>query len=186
MIGQDSIAAGSVLTFVSDALDGELGRDTAIVLANLGQLLWWRKGKKALTLSSWNALPRKNGVSGGVRLDPIKNRVKGHKNVEEHVESVFDFINKKMRKDAKVDIIGLSEGGEEAVKFLDSNWDSWKDCVRAVCVGLGFVWHVGDEVKNPAFKEFWAKVRMSFTHSSPRVQFGILSPYDFTSVLALI
>ena len=162
VVGQESIAAGSALNFVSDALKDDLGKDTAVVIANLGQLVWWRRGKKAITITSWNALPRKNGVGGGMRMDSVKNRVQGHENFGEHVRRVFEFIDEKAKANAKIDIIGLSEGAEEAVKYLDGNWEIWKERVRAVCVGLSYVWEVKDEVHDPAFKDFWAKVRMSF------------------------
>ncbi|KAL9129616.1 MAG: hypothetical protein Q9217_001972 [Psora testacea] len=168
LIGKESIAAGSALNFVSDTLGGDFGKDTALVIANLGQLVWWRRGKKAMTMTSWNALPRKNAVSGGPRFDPIKNRVQGHENVVEHVKRVFEFVLEKAREHAEIDIIGLGEGAEGAVTYLDANWGSWKERVKAFVIGLGFVWQVGDELKDAAFKEFWAKrARAYLIHSEP-------------------
>ncbi|KAL9102680.1 MAG: hypothetical protein Q9163_002202 [Psora crenata] len=168
VVGQEAIAAGSALNFVSDALKSEKGKETAVVISNLGQLVWYRRGARAMTIRSWNALPRKNGVSGVMRRDPIKNRVQGHENVSEHVKRVFEFIHQKTDKAAKIDVVGISEGAEESVKYLDANWDLWKARVRAACIGLGYLWQVGEEVQEPTFKEFWAKrARAYLIHNEP-------------------
>lgn len=94
-----------------------------------------------------------------MRLDPVKNRVTGHHNMREHVESVVGFVrHQMMAQGAKLEIIGVAEGAEEIVHFLDRNWDEWGGKVAALCVGLGFLWRVLDEVKSEGLKEFWGKV----------------------------
>ena len=158
-----------MLNFVSDALKGDLGKDTAVVIANLGQLVWWRRGKKAMSITSWNALPRKTGVSGTMRMDPVKNRVLGHANVAQHVQGVFEMVLETARKDAKIDIIGLGDGAEEAVKYLDAHWDQCEGRVRAMCVGLGYVLQVGHEATNQAFKSFWSKVSLQPRVCEPKI-----------------
>lgn len=142
------------------------------MIANMGQLLWYRRGQRALTLSSWRGLPRKNGVSEPMRIDPVKNHITGNGNAKEHAESVFEAVEKLARRDAKIDVIGVGEGAEEAVKYLDDHWAQWEGRVQAICVGLGYVWRVGDEVQNASFREFWGKVRppppINLYHSSAR------------------
>ena len=113
-----------------------------------------------MTVKSWEALPRRNGVSGALRLDPVKNRVEGNETQKQHVRSVFDFVEEKMAGGAVVDVVGLGEGAEEAVRFLDAEWGTWKGRVRGIAVGLGYLWEVGDEV-GEEFKEFWGKVSTS-------------------------
>lgn len=161
IIGQECIAAGSALNFVHDVQSRDDSGDTAIVIANLGQLLWNRRTQRALTMASWNGLPRKNGVSNAVRIDPVKNHIPGNENVEAHVKSVFeDVIGKLAREDVVIDVIGVGDGAEESVKYLDQDWGRWETTVRAICLGLGFVWRVGDDVQNKKFVEFWGKVRL--------------------------
>lgn len=158
IIGQESISSGSALDFVHDIQNGKDGHDTAIVIANLGQLLWHRRGQRALTMASWNALPRMTGVSPPVRIDSVKNHILCNYDVKEHITSVFEAVAKLAGEDVKIDIIGVGEGAEESVKYLDDHWGLWEKKVVAICVGLGFVWRVGDEVQDQNFLDFWGRV----------------------------
>lgn len=159
-IGQESIAAGSALDFVHAIQSGKDGNDAAIIIANLGQLLWYRRGQRALTMAGWSALPRKTGVSNAVRIDPVKNHIPGNYDAKEHIKSIFEEVVAKLaREDVVIDIIGLGEGAEETVKYLEQNWASWESKMQAICIGLGFVWRVGDDVQNKRFMDFWSRVR---------------------------
>ena len=158
IIGQESISAGSALDFTHDIQSSKDGGDTAIVMANLGQLLWYRRGQRAVTMASWNGLPRKTGVSGPMRIDPVKNHIPGNEDVKAHVKSVFEMVGKMARDDAILDVIGLGDGAEEAVEYLDQNWVHWETKVRAICVGMGFVWTVASLINNEQFKDFWGRV----------------------------
>ena len=163
IIGQESIASGSALDFVHAIQSREGSTDTAIVIANLGQLVWYRRGQRAMTIASWNALPRKTGVGNPMRIDPVKNHVPGNGNIKEHVKSVFEeVLGKLARQDAVIDLIGLGEGAEEAVGYLDQHWKDWASKIRAICVGVGFVWTVGNDIRDEKFMEFWGKVSFSF------------------------
>lgn len=165
IIGQDSIASGSALDFVHTIQSREDSANTAVIIANLGQLVWYRRGQRAMTIASWNALPRKTGVGNAMRIDAVKNRVPGNGSTKEHVKSVFeDVLGKLAKQDAVIDVIGLGEGAEEAVGYLDQNWEHWERKVKAICVGLGFVWRVGHEIQNKKILDFWGKV--SFPISS--------------------
>jgi hypothetical protein len=159
IVGQENIAAGSALNFVHDVQSREGSGNTAIVIANPGQLLWSRRGQRALTMASWNGQQRKNGITSAVRVDPVRNHIPGNMNVEGHVKSVFEeVIGKLAREDVVIDVIGIGDGAEESVKYLDINWGRWETNVRAICVGLGFVWRVGDDIQDENFMKFWGKV----------------------------
>ena len=161
IIGQESIDAGSALDFVHAIQSRGNSADTAIVIANLGQLVWYRRGQRAMTIASWNALPRKTGVSNPMRIDPVKNHIPGNRNTKEHVKSIFEeVLGKLARQDVVIDLIGLGEGAEQAVGYLDHNWKDWQDRVRAICVGMGYVWRVGSEIQNERFMDFWGKVKL--------------------------
>ena len=171
IIGQESITSGSALDFVHAIQSREDSTDTAIVIANLGQLVWYRRGQRAMTIASWNALPRTTGVGNPMRIDAIKNHAPGNRNVKEHVESVFEeVLGKLARQDAAISLIGLGEGAEEAVGYLDQNWRQWEAKVKAICVGVGFVWRVGDDIQNEKFMGFWGKV------SPPSLSLSSIAP----------
>ncbi|CAF9933211.1 hypothetical protein IMSHALPRED_009092 [Imshaugia aleurites] len=169
IIGQDSIASGSALDFVHTIQSREDSANTAVIIANLGQLVWYRRGQRAMTIASWNALPRKTGVGNAMRIDAVKNRVPGNGSTKEHVKSVFeDVLGKLAKQDAVIDVIGLGEGAEEAVGYLDQNWEHWERKVKAICVGLGFVWRVGHEIQNKKILDFWGKrARAYLIHNAP-------------------
>ena len=109
-------------------------------------------------MTSWNALPRKTGVDSRMRIDPVRNHVEGHRTEKEHVSSVMAYVQGQLQEEAEVEIIGVGDGAEEIVNFLDENWEQWGKRVAAVCVCLGFLWNVADELKNDSFREFWGKV----------------------------
>ncbi|KAI9819160.1 MAG: hypothetical protein M1827_007316 [Pycnora praestabilis] len=86
-----------------------------VVIANLGQLIWYRGGKKAVSSVSWHSLPRKSAVHSPMRLDNVKNRVPGNEDWKAHVSYIFnEVVSKFVNKDAKIDVIGLSDGAIEA------------------------------------------------------------------------
>lgn len=157
VIGKESIASGSLLDFVSAIQNDKDGPDTAVVIANLGQLIWHRRGAKAMTRRNWDALPRKSGVDGPMRMDNVKNRVRGHETPKEHVARVFEMLEECARKDVAIDFIGVGEGAEAATAFLDEHWDAWRARVAAMAIGLRCDWILEDEVENEDFKQFWGK-----------------------------
>lgn len=155
-IGQVSTGAGTALDFVSAIQASKDG--PGIIIANLGQLTWYRRGKRAVTRVSWNALPGMTSVSGPMRVDPVKNRARGNENMTAHVRYAFEEVVRQMvNPDAKLDIIGVGEGASESVGYLDRNWDQWEDRIQAIAVGTGQVWP-GDAIQNPKFMLFFAKV----------------------------
>ncbi|KAL8952210.1 MAG: hypothetical protein Q9222_001865 [Ikaeria aurantiellina] len=152
-IGQDTIASGSIIDFVHSV---QRSPDRpGIIVANPGQLLWYRGGQRAVTQATWQALPRKWAVSPAMEIDEVRNRVVGNHSPAEHVAYVFDEVVTKMaRKDVKIDVIGMGDGAREVVGCLKHNWEKWAGKVQAVAVGTAFVWQ-GDEVGEGKFKEFW-------------------------------
>ena len=165
IIGQESIASGSALDFIHAIQSEKDSADTAIVIANLGQLVWYRRGQRAMTIASWNALPRKTGVGNPMRIDAVKNHIPGNTSIKEHVKSVFEEALGKLAKQvAGIDVIGVGEGAEEAVKYLEQNWKQWENKVKAICVGLDFVWRVGNDIRNERFMNFWGKVSHPIRH----------------------
>lgn len=138
-VGMDGINAGSAVSLAEHVLktqqpsNNSNGKryhqfsDTALILANTGQLIWHCAGRRAITQASWLALPRRSAV------DPPKsmtgrNKVPGNENWQDHVECVFEEVlaakGRLVREDARIDVIGVSEGGLGAVRYLASDCSS--------------------------------------------------------------
>ena len=120
--GPDAIDRGSAAGFIK-TLQKKYGDDApGLIIANPGQLLWWRGGKRSLTFSSWDSLPRKTAVHGPFRIDDVKNRVDGNRSVKEHVAYMFnDVLTNLVADDARVFVIGLSDSADEVIHFLNDN-----------------------------------------------------------------
>src|SRR5262245_44452051 len=95
-----------------------------VIIANPGQLIWHRNGKRAVTFQTWQSMPRRNALSIGYRIDSAANRVPGNRSSLEHVSYVFsNVIRELVDGNARLDIIAAA-GGLEALGFLDNNCKS--------------------------------------------------------------
>ncbi|KAL4819332.1 Arb2 domain-containing protein [Aspergillus spinulosporus] len=150
-IGTESINAGSAVDFVKAILQPNQDAesvceiqskatkkgDVALVLANTGQLVWHCGLGKAMTIATQLALPRPSAVDPPL-AETKRNKIPENRNWQEHVDSVFESIfaarGRLVRRDAKIEIIGASEGGLGAVRYLARNWPSWRDNITALCL----------------------------------------------------
>lgn len=98
--------------------------DQAIIIANTGQLIWHCGSQTAMSNATWVGLPRQSAVDGPL-LMTYRNIISRNRNWQEHVECVFEDVlsnkTKLMKEDAKIDIIGIAEGGLAALKVLNEN-----------------------------------------------------------------
>lgn len=156
-IGRISLSAGSVIDFVNAAK--AQGDDVAVVVANLGQLLWNRKFGRAMTLKSWDALPRKGGMGMPTRIEAW-NRVKGHEGIAEHVTSVFEWIKGQMHEQAKVEVVGVCEGWEQGMQYLSEEkvWKKWKGRLGGIAFGTGYSRGADKDIFGDGLREFVVKV----------------------------
>lgn len=93
-----------------------------IVILNTGQLLFSHQARRAVTPTSWDALPRKSATHPPARIHEKWNRVEGNKTIEEHVQYVFEKLlanDKYVDPEAQLYIMGIGEGGDEVLKYLD-------------------------------------------------------------------
>lgn len=129
------INAGSAIDLVTSiqsratALAAATGRDVedatpGIVILNPGQTYFSHKQNRALTQTSWMALPRQSAVHPPVQAHETHNRVTGNTTLPEHVAWVFehlldnaDFVDPQ----ADLYIIGLCEGADTVVQYLQAH-----------------------------------------------------------------
>ncbi|QSZ32265.1 hypothetical protein DSL72_001839 [Monilinia vaccinii-corymbosi] len=169
--GAGGINAGSAINMVKYIQDqGGCSTESeppAIILANMGQLFWYRRGQKPVTLMTWAALPQSSCVEKTTRLDPIKNTIPGNRDTDEHINYIFNHvIEELMPKTVKIDVIGVSEGAMGVSRFLDKleNWTKWGSRMQAFAA-VATWWHSID-CKNPLFLE-WLQARGRVYSASP-------------------
>lgn len=134
-VGRDGIDAGSAVSFARSVLgfdnpnsssgesNGTKGKsnDTALVLANTGQLIWHCASRRTVTHATWLGLPRRSAVDPPVTLSQ-RNKIFLNEDWQTHVECVFEEVlsarGKLVRDDAKIDVVGMAEGALGAVQYL--------------------------------------------------------------------
>jgi len=164
--GKGGINAGSAVDFVkyiqAQATCPGNPEAPGIILANLGQLRWWRRGKKAVTQTTWYALPQKSSVENPFRFDPIKNTIPGNRNTEEHVNYIFNHVVEELvDPKAMLDIVGVSDGAVQVSVFLEKhdNFKKWGGRVAAFASVA--TWYHATEIKNIDFADWFLDVSCS-------------------------
>lgn len=159
--GKGGINEGSAINMVKYIQSLKTDKEDApgIIIANTGQIRWWRRGKKAVTQVSWFALPQKSAVESSFRFDIEKNTIPGNRNTEEHVAYIFNTVVAELvNKDAKLDVIGVSESAVRVALFLENerNFKVWGERLDAFAA-LATYFHA-HEIKNQAFGHWLREV----------------------------
>ena len=90
-------------------------------------------------------------------LNSVKNRVPQNEDFQAHLKCVFeDVVGKMARKDAKIDVVGISSGAAEVVEYLQTHWKKWQGRTSGVAVVDSYAWNMGFKDEN--FRKFWEKV----------------------------
>ena len=155
LIDHKNIGTGSIINFVKGIRASDPNNETGIVVANPGQLLWYRRGRKALSFESWHTIPRPSAVSPGLFIT-AKNHIPRNYNPQEHVACVFeDALAPLIERGCKIAVIAAGNSGIDVVDFVQKDWAKWKKGVEAVVVTSGHVWQT--EFRDEEFKDFWGK-----------------------------
>ncbi|KAI7337574.1 hypothetical protein KC315_g2224 [Hortaea werneckii] len=98
-----------------------MDRDTpGVIILNPGQLIYSPQLNKAMSQAEWLGRPKPTALSDHYRIDDGHNRVPCHKTPEQHVATVFEHVIPAItREDVRLYVVGLSDGGEALLKFLD-------------------------------------------------------------------
>lgn len=101
-------------------IDDEENDTPGLILLNPGQLLYSHALNRPLSQPTWLARPKPTALDDPIRIDPVHNRVPGHETPEAHVNSIFEHVLPRItRPDVRLYIVGLSEGGEAVLQYLD-------------------------------------------------------------------
>ena len=122
-IGDRSINVGSAVNFCSAVFEGKVctsGNDSpGLVIANPGQLHWYRGGGRAISWSEWLNLPRISAVHEPFNLDSTKNTIPKNCNYTEHVQYVFENVLQGMlNPQSSLDVIGMEYTGRAVLLYL--------------------------------------------------------------------
>lgn len=158
VIGQTSIAAGSIIDFVHTIQQAP--DNPGILIANTGQLLWYRGGQRAITMTTWQALPRQTAMGLAMEIHETRNRVPGHRDPKEHIANIFEEVIPKLaRGDVVIDVAATGDGASDVVVYLRNNWEGkCEKNVQAVAVGAGYVWDAEHVIGGGPFRLFWGDV----------------------------
>ncbi|KAJ5163696.1 uncharacterized protein N7500_005526 [Penicillium coprophilum] len=122
----DGVSFGSILAFAK-ALLGENAQNSpnALIIANAGHNIWYNSGWYAVTEDSYHGHHCSPAVDRERQLSPRNTFDKG--GIVEHIRNIFEgiLIRNNFEVDAKIDVIGLSEGGHAAITYLKSQWSFW-------------------------------------------------------------
>ncbi|TKA23956.1 hypothetical protein B0A50_06462 [Salinomyces thailandicus] len=108
-----------------DGAEPETDNDNVpgLIVLNSGQLIYSHEHNKAMSQADWLGRPRATALTDHYRIDETHNRVPGHKTAEEHVANVFEHVLPALtRADVRLYVVGLSEGGEAVLKYLDAKF----------------------------------------------------------------
>ena len=136
-----------------------LPESPGIILANVAQLWWWRRGRKAVTLNGWQALPQRSAVEYTYRLDTRKNTIPSNRTMAEHVNYIFNHVVEGLCDPiSKIDIVGVGEGAVAVAKFLEKeeNWKKWSRRLDAFAA-LATYYHASDNT-NKEFAQWLSNV----------------------------
>ncbi|KAK6952081.1 hypothetical protein Daesc_006610 [Daldinia eschscholtzii] len=151
--GPGGVAKGSMISIVS-ALQKQCSSpsDSAppgIILANMGELIWYPEGKRTLSRSAFAGVPMQSAVHY-TNVIENGNMVKKNSTPRMHVGHIFQEVIPHLTKDdAKIDVVVLGDSADYVEEFLDLTpmWNVWKKRISCLSIvgGLYPVWDLKDD-----------------------------------------
>ncbi|KAI0447289.1 Arb2 domain-containing protein [Xylaria telfairii] len=128
--GKGGIEKGSLVSAIKALLQQRCSptNPTApgIILANMGELIWWPEGKRTLSKFAFDWSPMRSAAHNGNYLDPKVNSVPENENSGAHIKYIFEkVVPEFVDPAAGLDIIGLGDGADAIEIYLncDATWD---------------------------------------------------------------
>jgi len=139
-----------------------------LIILNPGQLLYSPSLNECMSQAAWLGRPRKDALSDPFRIDPVHNRVKGHETPDAHIASILSSLSPKIvRKDVRFYFVGLSEGGEAMLNYLDEALqDAGAIGDNLEAIALVQPTHVPSQLESPALATLLAARGRSWVMSS--------------------
>lgn len=120
-VGLSGINEGTVVNFVKAVLSEDKYKDTLLILANPGHLIWHPATGRAMTIISWDAMDRLHGPSV---IAPIgrENRIPKNEDHYQHVQYIFaEIIKPNLGADTQVGIMCVANSARSTLAYLKSN-----------------------------------------------------------------
>jgi hypothetical protein len=121
IFGEPGIEGGSSVSLAREILGKD---DAGLIILNPSQLIYSHSMNRSLSLSSWRDRHRKSAAHPQHGIDDVQNRVPGNESPRNHIRYVFEkvlsnpeFVN----PEAKIDVIGLLDGANDMLEFLNTN-----------------------------------------------------------------
>ena len=148
IIGEEGLNSGSIVNFAKSVLHASNIPDTpaaeqpGLIIANPGQLIWYRGGGRAVSDREWMYLPRESAVHDAMRIDDDKNYIEGNKDYRQHVQYIFQNLlspgqngtSSICHPDAKITIIGQEFPGSAALQCVVNNWSKWQNRLSSIAI----------------------------------------------------
>ena len=158
LINEKAIWFGSCIGWVKHIRDSDPRKETGIVIANCGELIWSRKQAEAVSMGKWYAIKRKTIVDPPYELK-AKNQIPGNRDVEEHIRCVFDQILRPIVKQSvvSVNVISVAQSTNTLIRVLQEDWSVWKWHMSSIVTAGSFTFTNQDIFFNDDFSYFWRK-----------------------------
>ncbi|KAI1104532.1 Arb2 domain-containing protein [Jackrogersella minutella] len=151
--GPGGVNKGSMVSIVSGLQQQSCSltdmSSPGIILANMGELLWWPEGNRTLSRTAFDAMPMRSAVENG-NLISGENEIPGNKDPKEHIHYIFNtVIPHLVTENARIDIIGVGDGADLVEQYLDKLTlnDEWKKRINCLALvgGMQAVWELQNE-----------------------------------------
>lgn len=127
---EEGLLFGTCLQFIHDmkaAASSSCSEDDepGLIILNPAQLTYsWTK-KRAMTLESWQRLPRRSIFHPSVFLHDRWNMIEGHRGPREHVGSTLNgLLDGRLRSDAQIYFIGVGSGAMLLLDYVEKHCKS--------------------------------------------------------------
>ncbi|KAI3338028.1 hypothetical protein F4824DRAFT_96758 [Ustulina deusta] len=127
--GPGGIDKGSLVSVVRALLQKESSptdpSPPGIILANMGELIWWPEGHRTLNRFAFDAAPMRSAAHVGNYIDAERNLVSDNESPLAHVKYIFEkVVPYLVDPNAGLDIIGLGDGADVVESYFncDATW----------------------------------------------------------------